>query len=203
LNHKQQLVNEFIKHIQPQTVLDLGANVGMFSRIASDKKIPTLAFDIDPAAIEKLYLDCRENDEPYLLPLLIDLSNPSPGLGWEHQERMSFLERTPCDTVLALALIHHLAMGNNVPLREIAEFFSKICRFLIIEFVPKSDSQVQRLLVTREDIFSDYNQQTFEDVFSKYFKIHDVQPIKESERILYLMESITLSYLLETDNVFS
>ena len=89
----------------------------------------------------------------------MDLTNPSPGLGWESEERDSLLERGPCDAALALALVHHLAIGNNLPLPMVARFLARVCRTLIIEFVPKSDSQVQRLLASREDIFPDYTRQ--------------------------------------------
>ncbi len=115
------------------------------------------------------------------------MTNPSPGIGWRNQERMSLLQRGPTDTVLALALIHHLAISNNLPFDRIADFFHKICTSLIIEFVPKSDSQVQRLLLTREDIFPDYTQQFFESEFKKYFNIQSSVKIKDCERTLYLM----------------
>ena len=92
--------------------------------------------------------------------------------------------------ILALALIHHLVISNNVPLRRTVEFFKKNCNFLIIEFIPKTDSQVKRLLSTREDIFDEYNKENFEKEFKKDFVIHDEIMIKESERILYSMEKI-------------
>jgi len=98
------------------------------------------------------------------------------------------LERGPTDTVLALALIHHLAISNNLPLNKIADFFNRICNSLIIEFVTKSDSQVQKLLSTREDIFPDYTQQVFEREFRKYFTIQSSVKIRDSERTLYLMK---------------
>jgi len=187
LQHKKQLVFSFLDEIRPHNVWDLGANVGVFSQIASKKGIPTIAFDNDPAAIEKLYLECTIKQEPHILPLLLDLTNPSPGIGWQHQERMSLLHRGPADSVLALALIHHLAISNNVPFQHIANFLSDMCYSLLIEFVPKHDSQVQRLLSTREDIFSDYTQQVFEQEFNKYFIIQQSINIKDSERTLYLM----------------
>ncbi|GAI82895.1 unnamed protein product, partial [marine sediment metagenome] len=115
LHHKKQIVAEFLDKINPKSVWDLGANVGIFSRIASDKGIQTISFDIDPAAVEKNYLECVERNETNILPLLLDLTNPSPGIGWENQERTSLLERGSADTVLALALIHHLAISNNLP----------------------------------------------------------------------------------------
>ncbi len=188
LGRKKQLVSEFLDKINPKKVWDLGANVGMFSRIASAKGIQTVSFDIDPAAVEENYLECVERGETNILPLLLDLTNPSPGIGWQNQERMSILERGGADTVLALALIHHLAISNNLPFEKIADFFSKICHWLVIEFVPKSDSQVQRLLSTREDIFSDYTQQAFESTFGKYFTVQGSVKIKDTQRTLYLMQ---------------
>lgn len=188
LQHKKQIVAEFLDKISPRIIWDLGANTGMFSRIASDKGIQTISFDIDVAAVEKNYLECVKNGEANILPLLLDLTNPSPGIGWENSERMSLLERGPVDTALALALIHHLAISNNLPLHRIAEFFNRICSSLIIEFVPKSDSQVQRLLSTRKDIFPDYTQQVFENELRRYFKIQNYVKIINSERILYLMQ---------------
>lgn len=187
LQHKKQIVAEFFDKANPSTVWDLGANVGMFSRIASNKKIPTVSFDIDPAAVEKNYLQCIADGETDILPLVIDLTNPSPGIGWENSERMSLVERGPADMVFALALIHHLAISNNVPLQSIANFLHKICKSLIIEFVPKNDSQTKRLLSRREDIFPHYTQQAFESEFNKYFIIRNSAKIRDSERIVYLM----------------
>jgi hypothetical protein len=185
--HKKQIVVEFIDKIGPRSVWDLGANVGVFSRIASDKGIPTVSFDMDSAAVEKNYLECVRREESNILPLVLDLTNPSPGIGWGNEERLSLAERGPADCVLALALVHHLVISNNVPFNRIAEFLSGICRSLIIEFVPKSDSQVQRLLATREDIFPNYTQQFFEKEFKKYFKIESSVGIRDSQRTLYLM----------------
>jgi len=183
------IMNDFINEIKPKVVWDLGSNVGMFSRIASDKGIQTYSFDIDPAAVERNYIDCIQKAETTLLPLLIDLTNPSPGIGWENKERMSWLERGPADTVFALALIHHLAISNNLPLGKIAGLLNRICRkSLIVEFVPKNDSQVKRLLSTRKDIFQEYTQKVFENEFKTYFTIKRVAKINDSERTIYLME---------------
>ncbi len=161
LNNKKKLVSDFLDEISPKNIWDLGANDGLFSKIASEKEIQTISFDIDPAAVEKNYLNCIKNNDIYILPLLLDLSNPTPGIGWENKERMSLQERGPVDAVLALALIHHLAISNNLPLNKIAKFFNNTCNSLIIEFVPKHDSQVQRLLSTREDIFPNYTKKEF------------------------------------------
>ncbi|MCS6803558.1 MAG: class I SAM-dependent methyltransferase [Acidobacteriota bacterium] len=186
MQHKHQLVSEFLAEADPWMVWDLGANDGRFSRLASDRGIQTIAFDIDPAAVEKNYQRSRQA-EPHLLPLVLDLTNPSPSLGWAHQERMSLLERGPVDLVMALALIHHLAISNNVPLDHLARFFSRVGQWLIIEFVPKSDSQVRRLLATRQDVFPTYTQVMFEQAFQHYFTIRRSVQIEGSERTLYLM----------------
>ena len=186
--HKKQIVSDFLDKLMPKIVWDLGANTGVFSRIANDKKIPVISFDADPAAVEKNYLQCALEGAGNVLPLLMDLTNPSPGIGWNNEERMSLLEREPKGAALALALIHHLAISNNLPFKMIADFFSRICNSLVIEFIPKEDSQVQRLLLTREDIFVNYSQQFFESEFEKNFIIHDSVTIKDSKRVLYLME---------------
>jgi ribosomal protein L11 methylase PrmA len=185
---KRLVVSQFIQRITPSRVWDLGANTGEFSRLASDTGIPTVAFDIDPAAVELGYQTVVKNKETHLLPLVLDLTNPSPGLGWSNHERLSLIERGPVDAVLALALIHHLAISNNVPLVQLAMFFRQLANWLIIEFVPKSDSQVQKLLATRQDIFPDYTTDGFENAFSPYFTLHEKVALEESPRILYLME---------------
>ncbi len=188
LVHKSRLVSEFFDEISPKIVWDLGANEGLFSRIVSKKGIQTISFDMDPVAVEKNYLKCIEDGETNVLPLLLDLTNPSPDIGWENRERMSLLKRGPADAVLALALIHHLAIFNNLPFHKIAFFFNKVCDSLIIEFIPKSDSKVKILLANRKDIFPDYSQRAFEDEFSVYFTIINSAKIKDSERFLYLMK---------------
>jgi hypothetical protein len=189
LELKEGLIAAYLERIQPHRVWDLGANTGKFSRLASKMGLPTIAFDIDPAAVEMNYRQCVAEKEQNLLPLVLDLTNPSPAIGWLNHERMSLLERGPVDAVLALALIHHLAISNNVPLGEVARFFHQAGQWLVIEFVPKADSQVQRLLSTRQDIFPSYTQQGFEKAFMDYFVIHDQQKIPDSERCLYLMQA--------------
>jgi len=191
LEHKKALVHQFLDASKPAAVWDLGANTGLFSRISDAKKIPTVSFDIDPAAVELNYLNCKKEGETNLLPLIIDLTNPSASLGWGNQERMSLHERGPVDLVMALALVHHLAISNNVPLLNLADFFATLCKWLIIEFVPKSDSQVRRLLASREDIFPEYTKDGFVEAFSVQFKIHEDVPVQDSDRTMYLMESLS------------
>lgn len=185
---KQELVASWVGRLQPGSVWDLGANDGTFSRLASQKGIETVAFDIDPTAVERNYRQIRSGNEQYILPLILDLTNPSPALGWHNRERDSLPQRAPADVVFALALIHHLAISNNVPFSQLADFFYDMGRALIIEFVPKSDSQVQRLLATREDIFDEYNLDDFERRFAQRFVVSEKAQLAGSERVLYLMK---------------
>lgn len=186
--HKKRLVKDYLTESAPLTVWDMGANNGVFSRVAAADGINTISCDVDPAAVEKNYRLVRRDGERQILPLCLDLTNPSPAIGWANEERFSLCQRGPADAVLALALIHHLAISNNLPFSHIAKFFSRLARFLIIEFVPKEDSQVQRLLKTREDIFPDYTRELFELAFGCEFRILKSQPLAGTHRTMYLME---------------
>lgn len=187
---KGEIVSRLISASKPKSVWDLGGNDGFFSRLASNNGIPTISFDIDPSSIEKNYLAVKKREEKNLLPFILDLTNPSPSLGWANGERASLAERGPADLAMALALIHHLSITNNVPFVMSAEFFASVCKKLIIEFVPKDDSQVQRLLKNRADIFISYEKEEFEKAFKDYFRITETHDVPESKRTLYLMEKI-------------
>ena len=147
-----------------------------------------ISFDIDPVAVEKNYLRCKKEKIENILPLILDITNPSPGIGWENKERTQIFERDKPDIIMALALIHHLAIVNNLPLSGVSDFLKNHCEFLIIEFVPKSDSQVKLLLSSRKDIFSEYDRDNFEQTFSKNFRIIESRAVEQSERILYFMK---------------
>jgi hypothetical protein len=185
--HKEELVHALLEEVHPGVVWDVGSNAGRFSRMAATMHPYAVAFDADHSSTELHYRACREAGETRVLPLVIDLANPSPALGWAHRERLSWTERGPADVVLALAIVHHLAIGNNVPFARIAELLQAVGTHLIIEFVPKADSQVQRLLATREDVFSDYSQASFEHAFGQSFHILRSMPVRDSQRVIYLM----------------
>ena len=187
IDSKKELVEEFLNRCKPQVVWDFGANTGLFSRIASSKGIQTISFDVDPACVEINYLTVKSREETNILPLLLDLTNPSPGIGWENKERPTIWERGHADVIIALALIHHLAISNNLPLGMIANFLKGICNSLIVEFIPKSDPKVQKLLATREDIFPNYTREAFEEEFNKLFRIEECRKVRGSDRTLYLM----------------
>ncbi|MBK8190661.1 MAG: SAM-dependent methyltransferase [Vampirovibrionales bacterium] len=186
---KKSAVDTFLTQLDAQTVWDMGANCGEFSRVASQRGIPVVSFDIDPAAVEKNYRQVKREGDPLILPLTMDLTNPSPAIGWANQERDALAQRGPTDTVLALALIHHLAISNNLPLKQIARFFASLCQKLIIEFVPKNDSQAQRLLSSRKDIFGEYDEPHFIEAFNQEFEIIASTPIAGSQRTLFAMRA--------------
>lgn len=185
---KKSIVEKYLHQTTPTTVWDLGGNDGFFSRIASDQGIETISFDIDPFAVEQNYQQLKAKQEASILPLVLDLTNPSPAIGWGNEERDSLTNRGPAHTLLALAIIHHLAISNNLPFEKIAHYFSQLGSNLIIEFVPKTDSKVQYLLSSREDIFDNYTEQDFEKSFSQYFSIVEKQKVLNSERVVYLMK---------------
>ncbi len=186
--HKRMLVSKLIDEAGPSTVWDLGGNVGTFARIASEKGIPTVCLEVDPGCVEQAYRDGVVGaGDANFLPLLQDLTNPSPRIGWENTERFSLADRGPADLAMALAVVHHLAIGNNVPLERVAGFFAELCRSLIVEFVPKSDPKVKILLTSRDDIFPNYTQEGFERAFAGRFTVERRESIASSERTLYLM----------------
>lgn len=187
LKHKADLTEKFLKSVKPATVWDLGANTGVFSSIAAKNGASVISFDIDYGALEKHYHTIVEKKEKRVLPLFLDLTNPTPALGWAHEERESLLKRAPADTILALAVIHHLAISHNIPFSYLASLFSKLGKTLIVEFVDKQDSQVQKLLANRKDIFPNYTQDDFENTFKEFFTIQEAVPIQGSKRVLYLM----------------
>jgi len=186
---KTEILEYFIDTLKPAVLWDLGANDGTFSRLASDKGILTISFDIDPSSVEKNYTEMRRRGETHILPLVMDVTNPSPDLGWNNSERESLTSRGRCDTLMALALVHHLSISNNVPLPMVAEYMCGLCDSLIIEWVPKDDSQVQRLLATREDVFPCYTREFFEQAFSRHFEIVESRDIEGTRRSLYMMRS--------------
>lgn len=186
LETKQQLVADAIARLRPRTLWDLGANAGLFSRIAADAGASVVSMDVDPAAVERHYSRIRGAGRE-ILPLVIDLRNPSPALGWAHRERMSLVERGPADVVLALALVHHLTLAGNVPLPEVASFFASIGRSAVVEFVPIEDPQARRLIATRGAAPHEYSRESFEAAFGEWFELAPPDPVGDSGRLLYSM----------------
>ena len=189
LAHKEELVAKVLADLAPRTVWDLGANTGRFSRIAAAAGASVVAWEMDPSAVELNYRQVRDGAEQSVLPLQVDLSNPTPAQGWGHTERESMADRGPADVALALALVHHIAIGNNVPLDAVAAWFSTLCRRLVIEWVPKSDPMVQRLLSSRVDVFDEYTQEHFEAALAEHFTVERKEAVRASQRTLYVLAS--------------
>ena len=184
---KASLLSGWIDEVAPRSVWDLGANTGRFARLASRCGIDTLALDVDPFCVDEAYRTARAENDEHLLPLVQDLTNPSTGIGWGGMERASLEDRGPADLVLALALIHHLAIANNVPLQSVLDLISRFGRWAIVEFVPKSDPKVQLLLQAREDVFTEYTVQRFEADAEEHFRIVHREQVGDSGRTLYLL----------------
>lgn len=185
---KRKIIEGFLAAVHPDQVWDMGGNTGVFSRIASDKGIETICFDVDPVAVEKNYIHVRTKQEKHMLPLVLDFANPSSAIGWAHQERNSLAERGPAGVVFALALVHHLMITNNLSFLNIAKFFSEIGKWLIVEFIPRDDSNVQRMLQKNMRTLPGYDREDFEFACKKYFLIKQAKPISGSKRIMYLMK---------------
>ncbi|MBI4092664.1 MAG: SAM-dependent methyltransferase [Candidatus Kerfeldbacteria bacterium] len=184
---KKEIVDLWLQEIGPRRVLDLGANTGVFSFLACRKNAFTVAADADALAVDLLYREMKQQQERNLLPLVIDVTSPTPGVGWENTERLPFRHRGAFDAVLCLALVHHLALRQNLSFEQIAKFLRKLSPWLIVEFIPKEDSQAQRLLQLKEDIFPHYTQSNFLAVFQHFFTVHQQLPVGDSRRTLYLM----------------
>jgi hypothetical protein len=184
---KVRVIERLVERVRPATVWDLGANTGAFSRIASAAGAYTVACDGDQAAVERHYLTCRDREEALVLPLVVDLTNPSGRIGWNHEERLSLLDRGPADLVLALGLVHHLSLANQVPFDMVADFFHRAGRVLIVEFVPRTDSQVVAMLSRMPRLDDRYTQEAFELAFARRFDLVETVPIVESDRRVYLM----------------
>jgi len=184
---KAKLVSSFLGQLKnkPKLVWDIGANNGEFSELAARMGAQTIAWDIDPKAVAANY-ERHDHYGDIMLPLVQDIVSPSPSIGWELKERLSLNDRGPADVVLALAVVHHLAIGRNLPLSKIAEMFSGIGKNVIIEFIPKSDSKVQHLLASRPDIFPNYTTEDFEMAMAVHFKLQTKNRISNSKRWLYL-----------------
>jgi SAM-dependent methyltransferase len=182
---KDRVVGAMVGASAGSRVWDLGANTGQFSRIAADLGKQVTAFDIDPGAAELNYRAIKRAGVETILPLVADVANPSPGLGWAGTERRSLLDRANPDVLLALALVHHIAIGRNVPLDAIADWFAQLAPEAIVEFVPKGDPMVDFLLASREDVFPDYTIEGFRTAVAPLWETVDEAPLEGSSRVLF------------------
>jgi len=189
---KERLVSNFLTTIKPKRVLDMGANEGEYSLLAAKKGAAlVVATDNDPYVIDRLCDKLQNLNLTKVLPLVIDVVNPSADIGWANRERLSFSKRSAFDCLFVLALIHHLSITDNIPFAESASYFATLSKNLIIEYVPLRDSNSQKLLNAKKDK-SDYGWYTrtnFEKEYSKFYTINKVNKISDSNRVLYYMTS--------------
>lgn len=176
---------------QPGLVLDLGANDGTYSRLAARHAAYVLAVEHDPAVVDRLYRQLRAEGEQRILPLVMDLADPSPGGGWRGVERASFADRAGADVVLALAVVHHLAIGRNVPLSEVIDwligFASRSGARVVVEFVHPEDPMARRLLANKPaGLFADYQRAEFERLLGQRCVVTDRVELPGGTRTLYV-----------------
>ena len=185
---KDKIIRGFTEAVPFKNVIDLGANDGHFSFLLKDKATNIISVDFDSNCINALYREIRKNRIKNIIPLVSSFNAPSPAIGWNNSERPALTERLKGDLILALALVHHLAISVNVPLAAIAEWLLQMGPYLVIEFIPKSDEKVKELLLHREDIFTQHNPEQFKISFAMYYDILQEQKVGNTDRILFLMQ---------------
>jgi hypothetical protein len=192
LRAKQRFVAAAVGSRSPVRVLDLGANDGHFSRLALQSGAEyVVAVDSDHLVVDRLYRDLRRDGERRVLPLVLDLSDPSPGLGWRSRERPPFVERVRPDLVLCLAVVHHLALTNTVPLDEIVAFLGDFGAPLVVEFPHHDDVMASRLLARkRTGVFDAYNRQNWERALQSRFRVVASETLPGGTRTLYSCERV-------------
>ena len=169
-----------------QLAWDIGSNTGTFSRIAAEHAHSVVAMDGDWMAVEQLYQAQQGRpDARKILPLVVNVADPSPSQGWKGLERKSLPDRGKPDLTLCLALIHHIVIGANIPMREFVEWLASLGTSLVIEFVGRDDEMVQTLLANKDDQYSDYTPENFQALLGAHFDIRDKSALKGGKRIIY------------------
>jgi hypothetical protein len=183
---KEAFVRRVVGTASRRLVWDLGCNDGRYSRIAADDAGLVLAIDSDRHVVDALYATLRDEGERRILPLVVDLANPSPAIGWSNAERGTLVDRGRPDLVLGLALVHHLSISGNVPLREVVRWLRSLQCELVVEFPDRGDPMVERLLgAKRTEAHPDYSRETFEALLGSNFRIAASQGLSEGTRTLY------------------
>lgn len=200
---KREAVSSFVKSTAPQCLLDLGCNTGEYSEIAlAAGARHVIAADSDPGTLEAAVSRAREK-RLNITPVYLDLGNPSPSQGWDCRERPGILERVHADAFIALAVIHHLVIGKNIPLKMVVDWLTQLAPAGLIEFVPKSDPMVIGLLAHREDIFPDYDLDNFRKALAARALIKKELVISKSGRTLFFFETRSSSSTSDTPGSFA
>ncbi|HEX7016751.1 MAG TPA: class I SAM-dependent methyltransferase [Cyclobacteriaceae bacterium] len=182
---KKDLVSEFVRRSNSKTVIDLGCNTGEFSAICLKSGASSvIGFDFDQQALDKAFHRAKAENLNFL-PLYLDARNPSPSQGWMQTERPGFSERFVADAVLALAFEHHLAIAHNVPLEQVVRWITNIAQVGLIEFVPKTDPTIRKMLALREDIFTHYDEKSFQEALDRCARIVAKEQITSTGRTVF------------------
>ena len=183
---KEDFVRAAVLRRPHDLVWDLGANDGRYSRIAAEGAATTIALDADHGIVEKLYRELRSEGAESILPLIGDVADPSPGLGWRGRERLTLAERGRPGLILALALVHHLVIGRMIPQRELVDWLADLGSELVIEFPDREDVMVRRLLQRKRDgSHPDYTRETFVEVLRRRFDVLSSVELPSGTRTLY------------------
>lgn len=186
---KERFIREVVADRRPQTAWDLGANDGVYARIVAERSEQVLAVDYDDVTVDAMYRSFKADGVRNILPLVMNLVDPSPARGWRNGERRAFTERGRPDLVLALALIHHLALAANVPLPQIVEWFAEIGGTLVVEFVEPGDPMADRLLGNKAaGLFPDYRIEEFERLLGERYQVTSHLRLPSGGRTLYVAE---------------
>lgn len=184
---KAEFVERVVARTKRRLVWDLGCNDGRYAEIASENADLTLAVDSDPGVVDVLYRKLRAGGSQAILPLVVDLLNPSPALGWRNVERGTLVERGRPQLVLCLALVHHLSITGNVPLREVVVWLRSLDSEVVVEFPHRDDPMVQRLLAAKgAGAHPDYERDRFERVLGDALDVTDSCELPSGARTLYL-----------------
>jgi hypothetical protein len=182
---KKRFVENVLGHRRRKLVWDLGCNQGEYSAIAAKSAETVVAVDSDPLVIERLYKQLRRAGSSNILPLTMDLANPSPSQGWRSVERKSFVERGRPELVLCLALTHHVCITSQLPLNEWVGWLASLHGDLVIEFVTRQDPMVMRLLRQSTARHPEYDQDVFEAMLAEYYDVRDRLVLSKGNRIMY------------------
>ena len=183
---KCAFVRNAAQHRHWKRAWDLGCNTGTFSRIVAEHADQVVSMDGDWMAIEHLYQAQKSReDRAKILPLVINLSDPSPAQGWRGTERRSLPERGKPELTLCLALIHHIVISANIPMRDFVGWLAGLGTSLVVEFVSREDEMVQTLLANKDDQYGDYDQANFEACLTEHYQIRTRRPLKGGKRCIY------------------
>lgn len=182
---KVDFVRDVVSARSRRLVWDLGCNTGTFSRIAAEGADYVVAQDGDHLAIERLWHELSAEGNRKILPLVNNLADPSPALGWRGRERKALEQRGTPDLVMCLALVHHMVITANLPMREVVDWLASLGGDLVIEFVTKDDPMVHTLLRNKHDNYDDYDLDFFERCLAESFEIGRREPLCEGRRIMY------------------